>query len=311
MTLGPVTEALEESSTKAPTVRRRSVLPAGQLFHNRKAVVGGALLLLLILLALLAPLISPGDPSRFGTDTLQAPSLAHPLGTTLKGQDVFAMTVWGARVSLLVGFIVGIGATFIGAVIGLLAAYVGRLFDDVLSLITNIFLLIPGLPFLVVVAAFLPPGPTTIAFVLVLTGWAGSARAIRSQALSIRTAGYVDSAIVIGEHPLRIMFREMLPNMASVLMGTFLGGVVFGIGAEAGLEFLGLGDVGVASWGTNLYWAVSDGAFLTGAWWEFVPSGTAIALVAFGLAMLNYAVDEITNPRLRLGGRRRRRGTTR
>ena len=184
-------------------------------------------------------------------------------------------------------------------------AYFGRFIDDGLSLLTNVFLLIPGLPLLVILAAFLPPGIGTVIIVLTLTGWAGSARVLRSQALSIRGKDFVASAIVTGERPTRIMFREILPNMASLVMITLLGTVIFGIGAQAGLEFLGLGDPGVISWGTNLYWANNDGALLSGYWWAFVPSGMSIALVAFALALVNYGVDEVSNPRLRTTRRRR------
>jgi peptide/nickel transport system permease protein len=140
--------------------------------------------------------------------------------------------------------------------------------------------------------------------VLVITGWAGSARVLRSQAMSIRGKDFVGASQVTGEGSLRIMFREMLPNMASIVMSTFLACVIFGIGAQAGLEFLGLGDISTVSWGTNLYWASNDGALLTGAWWVFVPPGVCIALVAFALALVNYGVDETTNPRLRRPRRR-------
>ncbi len=128
--------------------------------------------------------------------------------------------------------------------------------DEVLSLVTNVFLLLPGLPLLVVLAAFLPPGPATVIIVLVITGWAGSARVLRSQAMSIRAKDFVAASVVTGERPGRIMFREILPNMASIVMSTLLACVIFGIGAQAGLEFLGLGDPSAVSWGTNLYWAI-------------------------------------------------------
>jgi peptide/nickel transport system permease protein len=166
-------------------------------------------------------------------------------------------------------------------------------------LVTNVFLLLPGLPLLVILAAFLPPGLGTVILVLTVTGWAGSARVLRSQALSIRSKDFVAAAVVSGERAGRIMFREILPNMASIVMGTLLACVIYGIGAQAGLEFLGLGDVSTVSWGNNLFWAGNEGALLTGSWWVFVPSGFCIALVAFALALINYAVDEVTNPRLR------------
>ncbi|WP_336582327.1 ABC transporter permease [Nesterenkonia sp. PF2B19] len=184
-------------------------------------------------------------------------------------------------------------------VIGLISAYFGRVVDETLSLLTNIFLLIPGLPLLVVLAAFLPQGLGTVIVVLIITGWAGTARVLRSQALSIRGKDYIDAAVVSGERTTRIAVRDMLPNMASIVMTTLLGSVIGAIGAQAGLEFLGLGDANTISWGNNLYWANTDGSLMLGQWWIFLPSGLAIALVAFALALCNYAVDELTNPRLR------------
>lgn len=279
--------------------RRKPRTLLRNLVGNRKAMLGLTLLAVFVILALLAPVIASGDPSQISNAISLPPSGAHWLGTTAEGQDVLALTVWGARSSLLVGFSVGIAATFIGIVIGMLCAYFGKIVDDLLSLATNIFLLIPGLPLLVILAAYLPPGQGTVAIVLIATGWAGSARVLRAQAKSLRGKDFVAAAVVTGENALRVMFREILPNMASVVMTTFLGCVIFGIGAQAGLEFLGLGDTSSVSWGTNLYWAGNDGALMTGDWWVFLPSGLCIALVAFALAMVNYAVDEITNPRLR------------
>lgn len=304
--------AIEIATATTPTTparpsRRRGLLR--QLIDSKKALAGLTLLVLFALLALLAPVLAPGDPSLINSTGSQAPSAAHWLGTTAKGQDVLALTLWGARSSLFVGFTVGLVATAVAIVVGLASAYFGRIVDDALTLVTNIFLLLPGLPLLIILAAFLPPGTSTVILVLVVTGWAGSARVLRAQAKSIRGKDFVAAAVVTGERPLRIMFREILPNMASVVMTTLLGCVIFGIGAQAGLEFLGLGDSSVVSWGTNLYWASNDGALMTGTWWAFVPSGLCIALVAFALSLVNYAVDEITNPRLRSRpARRERRG---
>jgi peptide/nickel transport system permease protein len=292
-----------ESDLAAETAGRKQLWR--RLSRDPRAIAGAVIIVGFVAVAALAPLIVPGDP----TDTVAAgsnpPSFEHLLGTTRRGEDVLALLIWGARSSLSVGFAVGAIATLVGLTVGLLAAYFGRIVDDVLSVVTNIFLLIPGLPLLIILAAFLPPGPGTIILVLVVTGWAGSARVVRSQALSLRGKDFIDAAIATGERPAAVMFREILPNMASVVMSTFLACVIFGIGAQAGLEFLGLGDVSSVSWGTNLFWSSNEGALLTGAWWTFVPSGAAIALIAFSLAMTNYAVDQITNPRL---ARRRRRG---
>lgn len=269
------------------------------LLRNKKAVVGLSMILVFVVLALLAPVFFPEDPSRIGSGGAHPPSAEHWLGTTTKGQDVLALTLWGSRSSLLVGLTAGILATVIAVLIGLASAYFGKVVDDSLSLLTNVFLLIPGLPLLVILAAFLPPGLGTVIVVLAVTGWAGGARVLRAQGMSIRGKDYVAASIVTGEKPLRIMLRDILPNMASIVMMTLLGSIIGAIGGQAGMEFLGLGDSNTISWGTNLFWATSDGSLMLGQWWIFVPSGLAIALIAYALALCNYAVDEITNPRLR------------
>ncbi|ERH23441.1 putative phosphonate C-P lyase system protein PhnK [Actinomyces johnsonii F0542] len=269
------------------------------LTRSRRARTGVVVLALLIIAALLAPVISPGDPARITGAPAAAPSPAHWFGVTPKGQDVLAMTLWGARSSMAVGLGAGVLATLVALVVALASAHLGRTVDGLLSVATNVFLLLPGLPLLVVLAAYMPPGWGSTLIVLVVTGWAGAARVLRSQAMSLRGTDFVEAAVVSGERPVRIMADEMLPNMASVVMSTLLGCVNAAIGAQAGLEFLGLGRSDSVSWGTNLYWAATDGALMTGRWWTFVPSGLAIALVAYALALINAGVDEATNPGLR------------
>lgn len=269
------------------------------LLSNRKAAVGAGIALLFVVLSLLGPILFPGDPAGFVGSPHEPPSMDHLLGTTGQGQDVLAQLVLGARASLAVGFAVGASVMAIGAAVGMVAGYFGGLVDDILSLITNVFLIIPGLPMAVVIAAYLPAGPATIALVLILTGWAWNARVLRSQVLSLRDKDFVAAAVVSGEGSLRIIFFEILPNMTSLLFSGFISATVYAIGAQVGLEFLGLGDVGRVTWGTNLYWASNNAALVVGAWWTIVPTGVAVALVGFALTLINYAIDEITNPRLR------------
>ena len=187
----------------------------------------------------------------------------------------------------------------LGALIDGIAGFFGGWVDDVLGVRTNIFLVMPGLPLMVILAAWLPPGPSTMIGVLVATGWAWNARVLRSKVLSLRKADFVQAAIISGEPALSVLFREILPNMLSLLMTSFIGATIYAIGAQVGLEFIGLGDPSSVTWGTNLYWARNDSALLMGAWWTFVPAGLAIALVGFGLTLLNFGIDEVTNPRLR------------
>jgi peptide/nickel transport system permease protein len=157
----------------------------------------------------------------------------------------------------------------------------------------------PGLPLIVVLAAHLPPSPGTVALVLIVTGWAWGARVFRSQALSLRDRDFVTAAKVGGESPVRIVLFEMLPNMLPLLASAFIGATIYAIGAQVGLEFLGLGDVDRVTWGTNLYWAANDQALNTDSWWLFVPTGLCVALVGLALALVNGAIDELGNPRLR------------
>jgi len=256
-------------------------------------------LLLFIAAAVLAPVIAPGDPTGFVAAPHQPPSAEYPLGTEGQGKDVFAQTVWGSRVSLAIGLSVGLLATTIGVVIGMTGGYFGGRVDDLLSLFTNVVLIIPGLPLLVALAAFLPPGNVTVVVVLTVTGWAWTARVMRSMTLSLREKDFVAAALVSGESQWRIIFQDILPNMTSVIVGSMIGTTIYAIGADAALSFLGFTNVSQVSWGTNLYWAQNNAGLLVGAWWTFIPSGLCIALVAFALSLINYAMDEITNPRLR------------
>ena len=179
------------------------------------------------------------------------------------------------------------------------SGYFGGRVDDLLSLFTNVVLIIPGLPLLVALAAFLPPGNVTVVVVLTVTGWAWTARIMRSMTMSLREKDFVAAALVSGESQVRIIFRDILPNMTSIIVGSLIGATIYAIGADAALSFLGFTNVSQVSWGTNLYWAQNNAGLLVGAWWSFIPSGLCIALVAFALSLINYAMDEVTNPRLR------------
>lgn len=272
------------------------------IFSNRKALWGIVTVTAMVILAFIGPLFL-GDPNAFVGVPLQEPSRVHWFGTTGQGQDVFTQTIVGARPTLMVAAIVGLGVTVIGALVGAYGGFRGGRIDDVLSLITNVFLVLPGLPLMVVIAAWAPPGPVTIAAVLVITGWAWPARIIRSQTLVLRNEAFVEAAIVAGDSPMRIVLVELLPNMASIVVSGLIGATVYAVGAQVGLEFLGLGDIGTVTWGTNLYWATNDSALLTGSWWTFVPTGVAIAVLAFGLTLINFGIDEVTNPRLQASRR--------
>jgi len=267
------------------------------ILGNRKALTGSLLVILFVAIALIGPYFTY-DPTAFLGTPISPPSFDHWFGTTGQGQDVLAQTIFGARQTLLIGFCTGFFVIFIGALIGGISGYYGGRVDDVLSMLINVFLVMPGLPLMVILASWLPPGPLTLIGVLVLTGWAWNARVIRSQMMSYRGRDFVSASIVSGERNIRIILIEIMPRMLSLLASSFIGASIYAIGAQVGLEFLGLGDVSAITWGTNLYWASNDLALLTGSWWTFVPTGFSIAIVSFALTLINFGIDEVTNPRL-------------
>jgi peptide/nickel transport system permease protein len=277
----------------------------GILRQSRKAMVGFWILVVFALVAVIGPLVAPYDPNKIGTGVpLQHPSWHHWLGTTLLSQDIFSQLLAGTRASLMLAVSAGLLATFLAMAVGLTAGYVGGWVDDVLSLITNVFLIIPGLPLLIVFSTYANSfnihGPWIMAVAITITSWPWGARAMRSQMLSIRSKDFVLAARVTGESQFHIISAEILPNMLSIVAANFIFACLAAVVAEAGLEFIGLGDTSRATWGTILYAAQSNAALLQREWWWFIPPGLCIGIFSTGLVLMNYAIDEITNPRLRV-----------
>ncbi len=285
--------------SSSPLVSRLRIL--WRIFTlNRKATIGICIVLFFVLVALIGPLFIHTDPSAFSNDVLVPPSAAHWLGTTQTGQDIFSQLVVGTRVSILWGFATGLLVTALSVIVGLIAGYRGGFVDDALTLLINVFLVLPGFPLAVVLAAYLPSkGPLTVALVIALTSWAYQARVLRAQTLSMRHRDFVDAARSNGESAWRIIFYEIFPNEIAIVAAGFVGTAIYVILAAAGLEFLGLGDVSVIDWGTMFYWAQNNDALLLGAWWWYVAPGMSIALLGAGLALINFGIDEVANPRLR------------
>lgn len=274
-----------------------------QLAHNRKALIGLAIILAIILIAIFAPLLTEYAPTKRVGRPHQPPSWEHWMGTTRLGHDVFSRLVHGAQVSLAVGFGAGLLITVIGTVLGIIAGYKGGVIDEVINFFTNIVLVVPNLPLLLVLAAFIgQASPLVIAVILGFTSWAWGVRVTRSETLSIRQRDMIKSAEMLGEPSWRIMAFEIFPNLISIVGINFIGSVIFAVIAEATLEFLGLGDPNTVSWGIMLYNAQNSSALSVGAWWDLLAPCTALALLGLGLALVNFAIDEIANPRLRTGG---------
>ena len=271
-----------------------------QVTGNRKASVGLIIVDFFILLAIFGPIILPQDPHAFSTDVLQPPSTAYWFGTTSFGENVFVQTVVGARFSVFMGLGIGLVTTIISVLVGLTSGYFIGWVDEVLSLVTNVFLVLPTLPLAILLAAFLPnKGPLAIGFVLAITGWSWGARVLRSQTLTLRNRDCVEAARASGESNWRIIFYEILPNQTSIVAAQFFGTVIYVILAETALEYLGLGDITATTWGNMLFSASNNSALLLGAWWWFLPPGLCIAILGAALTLVNFGIDEIANPRLR------------
>ena len=279
-----------------------------QALGSIPVAVGVVILAALVVTCAFAQWLAPYKPTRATGGINEFPSLKHLLGTTGQGQDVLSQFLYGGQNTLWVAFTIAVLTPLLALIVALTAAYIRGWVDDVLTLVTNVFLVIPSLPLIVVLAAFLPAGPLTLILVLTITGWAFGARLFRSQALSLREREFIAAAEDVGESRWRIVAVELLPNMGSVVAAYFVNQVIFAITAQASLEFLGLGDGGQVTWGSMLFWAQNTSALIRGAWWTFVVPGMAIALTAFSLALINNAVDEIGNPRLRADRLLRRAG---
>ena len=278
------------------------------LLRNPKSRTGILIVAFMVLIALIAPLISVAHPNDFSLiDARQAPSWHHLFGTTDQGSDVFSQVVVGARRSLLLGAMAGAIATVLAAVLGITAAYMGGLADEGINLLTNVFLTIPPIPLLVVVSAYLRArGMIAMAVVIALVLWAFEARILRGQALSLRNRDFVLAAKSAGESTWRIIFGEVMPNMISRIAAAFVLVFYIALLVDAGLEFLGLGDMGATSWGVTVYWAQVNSTVLQGEWWPFIFPSLALGITVLGLVLVLTGIDEVSNPRLRVERKRGR-----
>jgi peptide/nickel transport system permease protein len=274
---------------------------------NRKAMVGTIILLVFAVLAAVPGLFTSVDhPNDLAFTPALSPSGQHWLGTTSLGQDIWAQLVFGTRQSLVIALVAGLFATVLSVLVGVSAGYLGGLADEVLSMITGIFLVIPTFPLIIIFATYAGKGTLlVILIVLVVTGWSYGANQLRAQTLSLRNRDFLESARVRGERRSYIILAEVLPTMTSLIVANFLGAALYSVLTAAGLQFLGLGDPNSISWGTMLYWSQSQQALQTGMpLWSIAP-GLCVALLGISFALINYAFDEIGNPALRPVRRRR------
>jgi len=279
------------------------------LLRNPKSRVGIFIVSFIVIMAIIAPLISVAHPNDFNLlAAKQAPSWHHLFGTTDQGSDVFSQVMVGARRSLLLGVMAASIATALAAFLGITAAYAAGLVDEGINLLTNVFLTIPPIPLLVVVSSYLKArGMVTMAVVIALVLWAFEARILRGQALSLRNRDFVLAAKSAGESTWRIVFGELMPNMISRIAAAFVLVFYIALLVDAGLEFLGLGDMGATSWGVTIYWAQVNSTVLQGEWWPFIFPSLALGITVLGLVLILAGIDEVSNPRLRTEKPERRR----
>lgn len=288
-----------------------------ELFKKSKlGIVGFLILAFFVILALIAPYIAPYNPYdvksigvappmappywvRFFDSSIPEGSTFGILGSDEVGRDLFSQVVYGARISLLIGVLAASLATLLGTVIGLLSGYLGGLVDEALMRITDFFLVLPGLPLIIVLTAVLGPNIVNIILVIGVISWPSIARVIRSQVLAVKEFPYIEAAKAIGASPNRIMFVHVLPNVAPLIYVNIALNVANAILIEAGLSFLGLGDPNNISWGTILFFAEQSQAIIKGAWWYVVPPGLCILLVSLAFILIGHSLDEILNPKLR------------
>ncbi|WP_341956285.1 ABC transporter permease [Microbacterium sp. LWH13-1.2] len=305
----PETATFRTASDVTPTRKTfwSQLVQAFAMFRNPKSIAGLIILGVFVLIAIFAPLLAPyGATQKDRTALRQPPSLDHWLGTTHMGEDVLSQLIFGTRGVVVVGFLSAIIATIIAITIGVIAGYVRGWKSESLSALTNVFLVIPGIPLIIIVASqFENPPLIVIAAVLGLTGWAWGARVLRAQTMSLRNRDFIQAARANGEPLHRIITVEMLPNLMALIASSFVGTVTAAILGLTTLAFIGVIPVSNLNWGTILFWAQQNGAFPR-LWWWYVPAGLCIAIIGVALSLINFGIDEYVNPRLRSAGERAR-----
>jgi peptide/nickel transport system permease protein len=261
------------------------------------------MLVSVIFVAVFAPLIAPYDPYAIITatteDVLAPPSPGHLLGQDDTGRDVLSSVIYGARISLIVGFAAGFIGILLGTVVGMIAGYAGGKVDVVLMRIVDGILVIPSLPLMLVIIAVAGRGITNIILVIGLLSWTYMARVVRAQVLSVKERQFILRARAIGVGHIGIMVNHILPQALPVIFAEATLDISYAILSEATLSFLGLGDPTLISWGSMLNRAFLRGAVTRGAWWYLVPPGLALAWVTLGLTLVSNTIQEVVNPRLK------------
>jgi peptide/nickel transport system permease protein len=283
-------------------IKNRGIISLGSsIYNNKTALIGTIILGVFVLIAIFGPIIMPFSTLDFGNpeDMLKPPSPEHLLGTDDMGRDILANLVSGARVSLLIGVLATLISMGIGTIIGISAGYFGKAVDNILMRMTDFFLVIPWLPLMMVLAAILGTSIWNIIFVIGITSWAGTARVVRAQTLSVKERQFVERTVSLGAGSFHIMLKHILPNVFPLIFANTVLIAATAIISETTLSFLGLGDPTRASWGMMLHYAFESGAASADAYWYYLPPGICVVLVVLSFALMGYAFDEIMNPKFK------------
>jgi peptide/nickel transport system permease protein len=273
---------------------------AWRTFLRRKAAKAGVIIIgAILLLIIIGPFVIPYGPYQSNFNLINSPpSLAHPLGTEYLGRDVLSQLVWGAQSSLLVGVGGAVGAVLIGTIIGMFAGYF-RWLEGLLTGLTDIVMIFPAVPLIVLLGTLRPVSDSYLIIILSVVLWPPIARSIRSQVLSVKVLPYVEVAKMSGMSDIEIVYKVIFPAVAAIIFAYFVLTVAACVVLVTGLQFLGVGNPDIVSWGSMIYWAQHFG-FYAEAWWWIVAPGAVITLFTVGLAMIGYSIEEVMNPRLRV-----------
>jgi len=291
---------LQEVELTSQPQTEHEVNTSRRMLRDRRAQIGFGIIVFFSILALAGPLISPYSPYAFPAPgrPYMPPSRTFLLGTDYLGEDILSEIIYGARVSMLVGIVVALLATTFGTFVGVVAGYYGKVVDEALMRATDVVLILPSLPLMIILAAYLGPSLETVILVLTVTTWPLVARVVRSQTLSLKERPFTDSERVAGASDFRIITKVLVPNLATIIAANAVLMVTTAIVGEAALDFIGLGDITVVSWGTMLYWAQSYAIF-NGAWWWVIAPGVCIVMVGLGFVLISVSIESVFNPRLR------------
>ena len=282
--------------------RKRSLLGFWRTYRrSRMGMIGLVIMIFFILMAIFGPLFV--DPADINVSTAPGQPFEEPpaylLGTDIFGRPVLSLLIYGSRVSLIVGFAATVMTMVIGAGVGIAGGYFGGKADSLLNAFTNWFLVIPWVALAIVLAAILGPTLLNIIIVIGITSWAGTARLVRADTLSVKERPYVERARALGAGHWHLVSRHILPNVFPVIFANTVLTVALAILSETTLSLLGLGDPTRVSWGSIIDEAFSAGALTAGYWWWLIPPGVMIVLVVLAFTMCGYALDEVLNPKLR------------